>query len=325
MRYWWVNQNQTFQQEINGGYLWSPKRKSNNTLNPFYEFMREVAPGDVIFSFQGARIKAIGIARSLCMESPKPTEFGNAGMNWSDIGWKIQVQYFHLTNQIRPPDEMGALRPLIPERYSPLQTTGRGNQGVYLTTLPEPLAMVLVTLIGTEARDIVQGNYVNDYINNEPVANEQLRWENHLEQTINNDTAITETERETIVIARRGQGTFKTNVRRFENKCRITGVNKIEHLIASHCKPWRDCETHQERLDGENGLLLTPSIDHLFDRGLISFEDNGELLISNVAHKESLRKMGLPVDEHFNTGTFSEGQKAYLEYHREYLFLAANI
>lgn len=48
MRYWWVNQNQTYRHEIDGGYLWSPKRKTNEQRNPFYESMREVAPGDVI-------------------------------------------------------------------------------------------------------------------------------------------------------------------------------------------------------------------------------------------------------------------------------------
>lgn len=51
MRYWWVNQNQTFRQEIEGGYLWSPKRNKNGNRNPFYEFMREVAPGDIVLSF----------------------------------------------------------------------------------------------------------------------------------------------------------------------------------------------------------------------------------------------------------------------------------
>jgi hypothetical protein len=79
VRYWWVNQNQTYRQEIGGGYLWSPKRKTNDQRNPFYESMREVAPGDIIFSFVDTRITALGIARSYCYESPKPTEFGSAG------------------------------------------------------------------------------------------------------------------------------------------------------------------------------------------------------------------------------------------------------
>ena len=48
MRYWWVDQNQTFRHEIEGGYLWSPKRNANGARNPFYESMREVAPGDLI-------------------------------------------------------------------------------------------------------------------------------------------------------------------------------------------------------------------------------------------------------------------------------------
>ena len=133
MRYWWVNQNQTFEHEFHGGYLWSPKRKSNQQRNPFYEFMREVSPGDLIFSFQGARIPALGIAQSPCYEAPKPDEFGASGANWSDIGWKLEVHYIQLHNSIRPADHIEFLRPLLPEKYSPLQATGRGNQSVYLT------------------------------------------------------------------------------------------------------------------------------------------------------------------------------------------------
>jgi hypothetical protein len=50
MRYWWVNQNQTFRHELAGGYLWSPKRNANGARNPFYESMREVVPGDIDLS-----------------------------------------------------------------------------------------------------------------------------------------------------------------------------------------------------------------------------------------------------------------------------------
>ena len=82
-------------------------------------------------------------------------------------------------------------------------------------------------------------------------------------QEVRNDTHIPETEREAIVLARRGQGTFKANVMRIERACRITGVTREEHLRASHCKPWRD-SSNEERLDGENGLLLTPNADPLF-------------------------------------------------------------
>jgi hypothetical protein len=91
MRYWWVNQNQTYRQEVAGGYLWSPKRKANGDRNPFYEFMREVSPGDLVYSFADTRIPAFGIARSHAYEAAKPTEFGEAGRNWDAIGWRVDI------------------------------------------------------------------------------------------------------------------------------------------------------------------------------------------------------------------------------------------
>lgn len=96
---------------------------------------------------------------------------------------------------------------------------------------------------------------------------------------------------------------------------------KPEHLRASHCKPWRD-SNNDERLDGENGLLLTPTIDHLFDRGFISFESNGDLLVSPVAHKLSLERMGVETSRKLNVGGFSSGQRKFLEFHRGNVFLA---
>jgi predicted restriction endonuclease len=105
-----------------------------------------------------------------------------------------------------------------------------------------------------------------------------------------------------------------------ETKCRVTGVENPVHLVASHCKPWRD-STNVERLDGENGLLLTPSIDHLFDRGFIGFENNGKLIISPVAHRPSLERMGVETEQIVNVGGFSSGQKQFLDFHRNSVFL----
>ena len=85
-------------------------------------------------------------------------------------------------------------------------------------------------------------------------------------------------------------------------------ISDSPHLVAGHCKPWRDA-TNEERLNGENGLLLTPSIDHLFDRGFIGFEDSGKLIISPVAHRPSLERMGIDVKGTVNVGGFTTGQK----------------
>jgi putative restriction endonuclease len=90
--------------------------------------------------------------------------------------------------------------------------------------------------------------------------------------------------------------------------------------LASHCKPWRD-SSNEERLNGEHGLLLTPSIDHLFDRGFIGFEDSGNLIISPVAHRPSLQRMGVETDRTMNVGIFTKGQRQFLEFHRNAVLL----
>jgi putative restriction endonuclease len=105
-------------------------------------------------------------------------------------------------------------------------------------------------------------------------------------------------------------------VGKIESMCRITGVENPVHLAASHCKPWWD-STNEERLNGENGLLLTPSIDHLFDRGFIGFEDSGKLIISPVAHQ----RMGITTKV-VNVGGFSSGQKQFLDSRRSAISIA---
>ena len=260
----------------------------------------------------------------MLFRSPKPDEFGAAGMNWSMIGWKVDVKYVELSHRIRPSDHISALRRYLPEKYSPLSNAGRGSQSVYLTEISERLFNALARLIGSEIAHILQiANSVARKPGTNPTpAEDVVVWEEHLRQELERDVTINETEREAIVLARRGQGLFRRRVSELEARCRVTRVSEPEHLRASHCKPWRD-SSNEERLDGENGLLLTPSIDHLFDRGFISFEDNGRLLISPVAHNVSLQKMGVKTDERIVVGGFSAGQRKYLEYHRESVFLQA--
>ena len=101
MRYWWVNQNQTYRAEVRGSFMWSPKQNANGARNQFYENMREVSPGDVVFSFCDTRIKAIGVVTGGAQTGPKP-DFGAAGSNWSREGWFVPVDYCVLNNQIRP-------------------------------------------------------------------------------------------------------------------------------------------------------------------------------------------------------------------------------
>ena len=323
MRYWWVNQNQTYRHEVSGGYLWSPKRKADGGRNPYYEFMREVAPGDLVFSFADTYIRTFGIANSYAYEAPKPVEFGSVGTNWEDIGWKIEIAFHTTSPGFRPADWIESLRPLLPARYSPLLPDGRGSQSIYLTSLPKSLALVLADLLGSEVGALARseaGAESKLFVPNPDI----VLWEEHVRKGIEGDATLPETAKEALVLARRGQGLFRKNVQSIEQRCRVTGVDRPEHLRASHCKPWRD-SSNEERLDGENGLLLTPSIDHVFDRGFISFRDDGRLLISPVAHQLSLARMGIATDRSMDVGAFTDRQRHFLQYHRDSVFLKAQV
>jgi len=125
------------------------------------------------------------------------------------------------------------------------------------------------------------------------------------------------TELEQLIKARRGQGTYRKNLQMVESSCRVTGLTDSQHLRASHIKPW--CvSSDRERLDGSNGLLLSPHIDHLFDNGYISFEASGALMVSKRLNPEIIERWGLDVAR--NVGTFSAQQRRYLAYHRTVVF-----
>lgn len=324
MRTWWVNQNQTYRQEIEGGYLWSPKRRADGARNHFYETMREVAPGDLVFSFCDTRIKAIGLARSVAYTAPRPPEFGKAGENWDVEGWRVDVGYVELKRPYRPADAMDLIRPLLPPRYAPLQPNGRGLQGVYLTELPAPLAMVLLDLAGPEAAVFkaatpVIGAAAPDFEQAEQIGE---AWDEREERRIAAAHAGEAEALREIRRARRGYGLFRKRVLQVERGCRLSGIAEPAFLICRHIKPWR-YSTDNERLDGENGLLFSPNADYLFARGLITFDANGDLLVSPSMSEPLLTKLHIPAAFHANVGGFTDHQAHFLGYHKDRLFLRA--
>jgi hypothetical protein len=306
MRYWWVNQNQTYRAEVRGSFMWSPKRNANGVRNQFYENMRAVAPGDVVFSFCDTRIKAIGVVTGSAATGPKP-DFGSAGMNWSEEGWFVPVDYCALGKEIRPKEHIEILRPFLPSKYSPLQMSGDGLQSVYLAEIPEGMAHTLIGLIGQAYWDAFAT--IADY---RPVTDSSEQDEVIIERGI-----IGPTFRDQLVKARRGQGVFRANVLLRESACRVTRVDEPRHLKASHIKPWRDA-IDAERLDGSNGLLLSPHIDHLFDEGYITFSPSQSLIIVPEVRDKLLDAWGIDAD--VRVGEFSREQNAYLDYHRANVF-----
>ncbi len=308
MRYWWVNQNQTYKFEVPGGFLWSPKTRADGGKNHFYNTMEEVRPGDLVFSFCETYIKAIGVVQRPAVTAPKP-DFRTAGSNWSNEGWYVEVEFSELNNPIKPKDFMEQIRPLLPEKYAPLQSNGNGLQGIYLTEISSNFGELIVLLSHADLQNI-QHELA-------PLPADISEYEINLE--ISARGLEGDLEKIQLTKSRRGQGIFKANVRLIEDHCRITGVSNIKHLRASHIKPWAASDNF-EKLDGFNGLLLSPHVDHLFDRGFISFKNSGGILVSKELNPKVLDQWSISSTQ--NVGEFKSGQREYLDYHREMVFQA---
>ena len=321
MRCWWVNHKQTFAHEVGRGYIWCPKRKKNGTRNHFYETIREVQQGDVVFSFADAHLQAVGAARLPCYSCPRPDEFGSVGELWDVRGWRVDVNFTKFVRPLKMTVVADQIAPLLPKRYSPIQENGHGNQGAYLAEISMPLARRLLELAEPALLGLLQpapGLQETLVQTSDPTI--LIEWEDNLQRRIAANDSVPETTRQALIQARRGQGLFKQNVSAYERECRITHVDNPVHLIASHIKPWREA-SDEERLSGGNGLLLTPSIDHLFDRGFISFDDDGGVLVSPVADRESLHRMGVDCTRPLFAGRFNSDQRHFLDYHRQEIFL----
>jgi putative restriction endonuclease len=129
---------------------------------------------------------------------------------------------------------------------------------------------------------------------------------------------LPETERESVVKARIGQGIFRKELLDMWEGCAVTGVKLPDVLRASHIKPWRDC-TNPERTNRYNGLLLLPQYDHLFDKKLISFEDDGQLVKSPVLDQIPLNQLGIGETDCLRD--VSDAHIPFLQYHRESMFV----
>lgn len=131
--------------------------------------------------------------------------------------------------------------------------------------------------------------------------------------------ALKETERDALIKSRVGQGVFRKQlIEKYNSSCIITGINEKRLLIASHIKPWA-VSTNEERLSSENGLLLSPTFDKLFDCGLITFADTGKIIISSQLSKDVVSKLHISENDVFSLKASSE-LKQNLEYHRDVVF-----
>ena len=125
-----------------------------------------------------------------------------------------------------------------------------------------------------------------------------------------------ETEYIRQVLQRIGQSVFKDKLLKIECRCKLCKVDDKRLLIASHIKPWKD-STSIERLDSNNGFLLCPNHDKLFDQGYITFSDKGKIELSDTISEINYRSFGIAENLMIQ---ISPKQEKYLQWHRKNVF-----
>ena len=291
MAYWWVSQGKTFRQERAGGYLWAPKKGSNDATFFHWSNMRLVQAGDIIFSYLDKTISAVAVARTSAYDAPRPSEILQP---WHNDGLRVDADY----NPVQPPLIISAFidqfKALLPDRQSPITRSGTGVQG-YLFALPPKAGRFLAGMLSS-------------FVSVE-----------RLQEEAAENSGLEETTRKAIVDARLGHGTWRKKLlQNWSGQCAVTGLDVQALLRASHIKPWRD-SNNLERLDERNGLLLSPAYDAAFDAGLISFQADGEIMISRSLTAERLQAAAISKTARLRS--LSSAHLPYLVHHREVVFI----
>lgn len=129
-----------------------------------------------------------------------------------------------------------------------------------------------------------------------------------------------ETERESVVLSRIGQGIFRKQLfEKYNGRCIITGIDHPSLLVASHIKPWA-ASSNDERLSVDNGLLLSATYDRLFDNGLITFNQNGRIYLSSFIGENNVHSLGLSPNSVFPIMS-TKAMAVFLQFHSDIIFI----
>jgi len=255
--------------------------------------------GDIVFSFAKGKIGHVGVVDAEATLAPKPDYAADTA--WNEEGWMLPVTFMALAPPIDPREHLGVIDRYRPESHSPIQANGHGTMN-YLSAISDDFGNELLKIASVSPAQLATSATKDDVLDDL--------------DAIERDATTSPTVRLQLSNARIGQGAFRKRVLAMEPACRVTNIAVPSLLRASHIKPWRE-STNAERLDGANGLMLAPHIDLLFDRHLISFTDDGGLIVSKKIDPSVLR--GWHIANSAISGPFNDRQKVYLSVHREHL------
>lgn len=177
------------------------------------------------------------------------------------------------------------------------------------------ITTIRIAKIKNEKNEILY--YFYPYLNSHEIFNHPNKIKDE-EEKIKDNQEIKITTKEQLIKARLGQGKFRDDVIHEFKVCMFTNIDDERILNASHIKPW-SVSNNDERLDSDNGLLLSPTYDKLFDLGFISFEDNNKLMISFHLSSANVKRLLLKNGKIYKFN-MTENRKRYLDFHRKEIF-----
>lgn len=295
MAFWWVFQNKTYKEESEGSFLWAPKVNGKGKTKHYWETMTKLETGDIVFSCVKQKIYAISTVITPAYSHKKSFQI-NTDKLWENEGWKADLIFSELKTPIALKTIRDDIMPMMQYKYAPLDRNGGGNQG-YMFSITDNIGNYLLSIIESK-------NDVN--IVEKEIAD------------IQRQSNISITEKDRLVSSRIGQGDFrKILLQYWNNQCSVTGLALPELLIASHIKPWK-ISNNRERLDGDNGLLLSPNYDYAFDKGYISFDADGTIIFSSKLSSDQKNALGFTTTSRIQK-KLNHNQQQYLTYHRNFI------
>lgn len=301
MSYYWVNLGVSCKEVRDYKFLWAPShsytKSGEKTVKAGWGHVPNIKKDDVIICHENKRIIYVAQARADAYPAPRPES--RTYDEWKRDGNKVDVNLIVLDRPV-PTDEF---KHHIIERFNEqcepklFNIEGNATQN-YMVAIPEGVAsIVLSSLDSVNLDELKQPSKAKS--GSKP-RKKRKATKGGVRKARSN--------------ARIGQGAFRDEVLDIWNDtCPVTNVAIPELLIASHIVSWA-LSDDEEKIDGYNGLPLSPNADKLFDKGLISFSDSGQLLISPSLSVSTLNALG--ISEQTKIEGLTEEHSYYLSRHR---------
>ncbi|MEX2940298.1 HNH endonuclease [Serratia fonticola] len=292
MSFFWVNIGGSYKEVKEQNFLWAPQYGMNKNGKKFsnasWETVKDVKAGDVIFCNKDREI--VYVATATADAEPAPRPLSRSFDKWEREGTRVDVELTVLDQPI----DVSPFSEIFIAKYNKMSDpnvfaeNGSCTQ-TYMCEIPEVAAKMIASLI----RDNVSIDFNNETANVKEV---------------------TGSTKETIIQARVGHGPYRDKLfKMWGGKCAVTGIAVESILTASHIVSW-SISNDKEKVDPYNGFPLIPNLDKLFDRGMISFMDNGNLKCRDGL-ESLLDDLNIPQNSKIN-GLFEENKK-YLKRHRK--------